>query len=80
MSVNEIGLGLFLVLDGVYGRLVLQAATELFHSYSLDKDFIQPAYGKWSVALLAPKLPGHCLAECRFGEATVMPEALVDIR
>lgn len=27
--------------------------------YSLNKDFIQPAYGKHSMALLAPRLPRH---------------------
>lgn len=80
VSVNETGLGLFLVPDGIYVQLVLQPHTELSHSCSLKKDFIQPAYGKQSVALLAPKLPGHCLAECRFGDATAMPEALVGIK
>ena len=80
ISVNEIGLGLFLVPDGIYVWLVLQPDAELSHSYSLNKDFIQPACGKRSMALLAPKLPGHCLAECRFGEATVMPGALAEIK
>lgn len=80
VSVNEKGLSIFLVPDGIYVRLVLQPDTELFHSCSLNKDFTQPAYGKRSMALLAPKLPRHCLAECRFGEATVLPGALVEIK
>lgn len=78
VSVNEIGLGLFLVPDGICVWLVLQPGAELFHSYTLNQDFNQPAHAIWSMALLAPKRPGRCSAECRFGEATVMPGALVD--
>ena len=45
ISVNEIGLGLFLVPDGIYVWLVLQPDAELFHSYSLNKDFISLPVG-----------------------------------